>query len=192
MIRTIHKIISFPDRISGRVYAITRLFSKAFRRFLLIIFTVFRFLSPRFVSPRSKLPILFVPVCAPRGTSQLFPCARVLYIYSFIYLLINLIIFHRLAEFYPIPSVQSSNCRRKLFTAKIVAYGNRIVALCKWNTCETRIGEKKRKKKWNRETVQWNNRIACRSSARAFETKSTIIEIHSFLPSIDSKSCLKA
>lgn len=60
MIRTIHKIISFPNRVFGP-RTIIRLFSKPFRRFLLIIFTVFRFLSPRFVSPRSKLPIPFIP-----------------------------------------------------------------------------------------------------------------------------------
>lgn len=129
MIRTIHKIISFPDRISGRVYAITRLFSKAFRRFLLIIFTVFRFLSPRFVSPRSKLPIYSLYPFAHRVALPNF--FHVPEFYLFIHLFIYLFIFHRLAEFRSIPFVQSSNCRRKLFTAKIVAYGNRIVALCK-------------------------------------------------------------
>lgn len=137
MIRTIHKIISFPNRVFGP-RTIIRLFSKPFRRFLLIIFTVFRFLSPRFVSPRSKLPIPFVP--SPLAFPNFFStrpnfCA-------FIYL------FRRHVEYYmPDP------CRNETFRSSVLdesylrrssCYDEyRIVALCKWNTCKGRIGENK-------------------------------------------------
>lgn len=125
MIRTIHKIISFPNRVFGP-RTIIRLFSKPFRRFLLIIFTVFRFLSPRFVSPRSKLPIPFVP--SPLAFPNFFStrpnfCA-------FIYL------FRRHVEYYtPDP------CRNETFRSSVLdesylrrssCYDEyRVVALCK-------------------------------------------------------------
>lgn len=104
MIRTIHKIISFPNRVFGP-RTIIRLFSKPFRRFLLIIFTVFRFLSPRFVSPRSKLPIPFVP--SPLAFPNFFStrpnfCA-------FIYL------FRRHVEYY-----MSDPCRNETFRSSVL------------------------------------------------------------------------
>lgn len=104
MIRTIHKIISFPNRVFGP-RTIIRLFSKPFRRFLLIIFTVFRFLSPRFVSPRSKLPIPFVP--SPLAFPNFFStrpnfCA-------FIYL------FRRHVEYYT-----PDSCRNETFRSSVL------------------------------------------------------------------------
>lgn len=156
MIRTIHKIISFPNRVFGP-RTIIRLFSKPFRRFLLIIFTVFRFLLPRFVSPRSKLPIPFIP--SPLAFPNFFStrpnfCA-------FIYL------FRRHVEYYtPDP------CRNETFRSSVLdesylrrssCYDEyRVVALCKWNTCKGRIGENK-----EAEGGKFNEIIACRSSTRA-------------------------
>lgn len=124
MIRTIHKIISFPNRVFGP-RTIIRLFSKPFRRFLLIIFTVFRFLSPRFVSPRSKLPIPFVP--SPLAFPNFFStrpnfCA-------FIYL------FRRHVEYYMFDPCRNETFRSSVFDESYLrrssCYEYRIVALCK-------------------------------------------------------------
>lgn len=153
MIRTIHKIISFPNRISGRA----RLFASSpncFERFLLIIFTVFRFLSPRFVSPRSKLPIPFVLYTRLHTAfTQLFSRGQI-FAHLFIYFA---------AEYYisdPCRNETFIHARRKgLFTTKLVL---RIIALCKWNTCKRRIGEKEGgMREWNREvSVQRNIRVS--------------------------------
>lgn len=174
MIRTIHKIISFPNRVFGP-RTIIRLFSKPFRRFLLIIFTVFRFLSPRFVSPRSKLPIPFVP--SPLAFPNFFStrpnfCA-------FIYL------FRRHVEYTcPILAEMKRSVHRCSTNLTCSCYDEyRVVALCKWNTCKGRIGENK-----EAEGGKFNEIIACRSSMR-IESK----QMRSFIDfQIPLDSCLKA